>query len=297
MRLASVFLSDRFITEIWPVYSMTLKRKKTRSDYFSYVCSICDHCRCDFKDVNAVMAQQYFDNLGKGEDALHIKSLHARLSALRSISRFIVTNGLYEDYSNPFFTVDLNPYSNNIHISDIPSAYEISELLQACSEDSQMTLIICFALRCGLSASELCNIRVSDIEEDNNGIYAVTIHSPGKKQSRIVKIPSDVVAKLLDHFSKSVMNEFLFTNSRGDQLKVRTLQNMMKNTVTAAGLSRNITLQELRNSSISYMLAGGAAPEDVSSYVGISNRWMYRFNGVRDEIQSAPCDYNRLTIK
>lgn len=296
----SVFLSQLVKERVWPRYELSLKRERTRRDYYRYVSRICDYLCCDFLCIDAVMAQGYFYHMESRADGYTPKSLHSMLSALRSFATYIEKNrsiwGL-DDYVNPFVGVLVSSYTDNLHMNDIPLPDQVDAILSAASVDTQMYLILLLVLRCGLSVSEVCRLKASCVRQDEAGRFFLEIIKNDGKMRRNVKIPTDILPAVLSFCGECPSDGPLFYNQKGQPLQVRTLQMYFSDLVKSADLGRSFTLQDIRHASIAYMRKGGAEASSVASYTGISERWVYRYNGVLDELTAAPCDYGIIQVR
>lgn len=285
---------------IWPEFiAIKLKRNKTRNDYLFNINSICDYFRKDFLDITSSEAQKYFLHLSNDKgNPLTIKTLHAKLSSLRSISEFIYENrekyGLSKYYQNVFYNVSLEEFDYYIDKEKIPTIEEMDQLLQACENDDMLFLIFSFILRCALTASEACSLTPKMIRVDARNHGFITFNKRNKY--RYVKIPEDVMNLLTKYISKYGEHEYLFYNKNGKPLSIRSLQTRLKSKLLDAGIDKPYTLQDLRNAAIAYMLKCGAKSKDIAEYTGISDRWIYRYNNVIQELEIAPCDYVHFKI-
>lgn len=301
MRKPSVYLSDQFLLHIWPEYSLKLMNKRTRENYFSIVCMICDYTKTDFLELTHVQARSYFDSLlahQPGKRRVALSTISSRLSALRSVSTYIVENkdryNIDENYTNVFLYIDLPENSEYLDKEDIPTIKELDKLLIAASDNPMMYLIFALVIRCGFTAGEVCKMKVSQICEDAANRFSVVFHE--KNRTRYVKIPDDVVPILMN-YKKFIPNtsEYMFYNKRGYVLKVRNLETLVNKYVSKAGLS-NYTIQDIRNAAICYMRASGADELSVADYVGVEARWMYRYDYVIQELDMQPVDLTKIRI-
>lgn len=78
-------------------------------------------------------------------------------------------------------------------------------------------------------------------------------------------------------------------------MQYHALYDMIRDAMQNAGLS--YTMQDIRNASIAHMLHGMADPNDVAAYVGISERWLFRYRDVLNTLDKAPCDYQCFQLK
>lgn len=297
IRVQSVFMSDLFVNAIWPQFSMKLKNKRTVENYFSIYCMICDKAGCDFLDLNHAQVQDYFDSLR--DEGLSKTTILSRLSAMRSISDFIIskktTFGLPEDYHNVFYHIRVDFPDEMIKRTDIPSMQELNDILLAADGDMLMKLIFSMVIRCGFTASEVCKMKVSQIREDADGRFCVVFQERDK--IRYVKLPEDVVDILMMYKKQLPLSaEYMFYNKKNFVLKVRNLETLVRKYVRKAGISKDYTIQDIRNGALCYMKAFGAKDADIADYVGIEERWMYRYDKVVDELNLQPVDLVKIRI-
>ena len=117
-----------------------------------------------------------------------------------------------------------------------------------------------------------------------------------KKISRIVKVPDDVKILVLSYCENHGYHSGpVFFNKRGKPMQYHALYDMIRDAMQNAGLS--YTMQDIRNASIAHMLHGMADPNDVAAYVGISERWLFRYRDVLNTLDKAPCDYQCFQLK
>ena len=292
------YLSDNFVKKIWPHYEMTLKKVRTRKSYFKYISDICNYLKKDFTAIDESEAQNYFSQLAETK-SYEPKYLHLRLSACRSVASYIEKNAQHfnlKNYLSPFVFVDLPEYSDNIHKSDIPSIKQMNTVLSATEDDIMMFTIISICFRCALTVSEICNLKFSDVVEDDLGRLCFIVK--GSKSPRVVKIPDDVKEILFRYVDQYPGEDFLFRNSKNQKLLTRTLQYRLRSIMDRADLSKTFTFQDIRNAAIIYMRQGGVTNADLVKYAGLSSeKWVSRFDGVIDGLDLAPCDYSHISIK
>jgi site-specific recombinase XerD len=294
MREQSVYLSEKFMDDIWPAFERTLK-KKTRSNYFSSICMLCDYCRSDFVAIKHEQAAEYLEYTKSGLHRLSAKTRHARLSTFRSLAYFIEKNFWQDEtlrsYRSPFDGIFLDAYSDDIETEKLPSETELERIMEmAESSDSQMYLILLFATKCALTSGELCSLTPKKIRMDAAAHGFITFYDKSGKNERIVKVPNQIMEYLQDHAEQYMNREYLFVNSRGTQMSTRTLQQRVSVLMEEAGMERSYTIQDLRNLSIAKMLYAGAEEGETAAYVGIAPGWIYRYSRIVPELRHAPCD-------
>lgn len=302
MRRSSNYMSALFKDIIWPEFSKKLTNERAQDNYYSIVCMLCDYTQTDFLEISYAQAKAYFDSLfvpKPNRKRIALSTIQSRLSALRSISSFISENketyGIPDAYGNVFFYVDIPVLDENVKKEDIPTVKELGTILLAASEDPMMFLIFSMVIRCGFAASEICKMKVSQICEDAANRFSVAFHE--KTRTRYVKLPNDVVTVLMDYRKYlKVKQEFMFYNKKGHVLKVRNLESLVRKYVSKGLVSKDYTIQDIRNAAVCHMKASGADDVSTADYIGVEARWMYRYDDVIKELDMQPVDLVKLRI-
>lgn len=299
MRSASIYMSNLIRNTIWPSFSVNLKSKRAKDNYFSVMCMICDYTKRDFLDITHAQAQKYFDSLlvfNTNKKRLALSTIQSRLSMLCSMAAHIEDNrelfNIDDFYTNIYIHINIPETSDYLKPDDIPSLDELNAILDASSDDPMMYLIFAMVIKCGLAAGEICKIKKEHIVEDKKGRFCVEIHE--KTKTRYVKLPEDVVSIFLDYMKPS--GDYLFYNKKGLNLKVRNLEAYVRKYVSEAGVLKKYTIQDVRNAAICYLKASGADDMAVAEYVGVEGRWMYRYDKVLEELDMQAVDFSRIRI-
>lgn len=299
MRETSKYLSDWFIDTFWLEYKNTLKLESTRKAYFSNVCYACDYLQKDFLAITPDDAKAYFSYLQGKKPKLTTKTLHSKLSCLRSINEHIVVNqqryGLEYQYQNVFYSVSLPNFDTSFTKEDIATPKELDLLLNAAKEYSpQMFLILILIIRCGLTVAEICNLRTSHVILDGADRCFITITNQNKQRN--VFVPNDVLPYLSAAAYQAPPSGHLFKNECNRPLIPRTLQLNFSVMLSQANLDTEFTLRSLRTTSMAYMLSGHASKAAVAEYTGTDGRWLYRFDKVKNELQNDACEMSTIRI-
>lgn len=297
MREKSIYMTELFMKCVWEEYAKTLKLKKTRSNYFYNICSLCDFAKADFPQIDEEMALAYFDMCRHADSRPTNKTMHTWLSCYRSIGRYIMGHcrnlPQMSEYKSPFETIYLTDYSDDIQASELPSEAELEKIMETAagwSDNGQMYLILLFATKCAMTPGEIRSLTPEKIKVDAAGRGFVVFKDKKRIHDRIVKVPSVIMDYLCDHEDIFEQRETLFLNEKGKPLSERSLQNYIRKLMENAGMDKMYTLQDIRNLSIAKMLFYGATEEETAEYVGIEQRWMYRYSRILPELDCAPCD-------
>lgn len=299
------YLSDQFKNKIFPAFALKqLKKSSTVESYVWAVNSVCAYCKKDFMALEKSELQDYFNLLLNGKiktgtgRTYSYKSVYTQFSSLRALSSYIQLNAELFDvaYSSPFVSVDLKEPSADITAEQILSADNIDTLLQAAGSDTQMYLILSLVLVCGFSTSELISIKPNQLVLDKDGRLSVSFVKRNN-ELRYVKVPDSLKDKLLLHAEPAVRdNREIFLNKQGKAYTRRVLDYTVRAFLDKAGLP-GWTLSDLRNTASFYMLSGGASLSQTAEQLGISERWMYRYNKVVEEMNVQASDYSLIRIR
>jgi integrase/recombinase XerD len=125
---------------------------------------------------------------------------------------------------------------------------------------------------CGLRVSELVDLRISDIFDDEE---YVVVHGKGDKQ-RLVPI-SPVALKLISDYVEQVRSlltvkrgseDVLFLNRRGGRLSRVMVFYIIKDLCELAGIRKQVSPHTLRHSFATHLLEGGANLRAIQQMLG-----------------------------
>lgn len=125
----------------------------------------------------------------------------------------------------------------------------------------------------GLRVSECCNLKTNQVNIDDG---FVKIIGKGNKE-RVVPIPSNTLDVMKQYFMnvrpiwlKKSSNSF-FINNKGRNIYSKYVENMLKNSIIEAGISKNLTPHKLRHSYATHLLEGGADLRVIQELLGHSD--------------------------
>ena len=302
MREPSIYFSDTFFNGIWISFSATLRASKTRNDYFTLLCEICDFCKKDFLELEPADGKAFFDSLfernKKGE--LRKSTISVHFYKLNSICNYIIENGTrynITSFQNPFSSlcdVSFDSFLTKEHVPDIEM---MDKILSMCKADLQLYAAVALIVRCALTSSELCKIRRDSIIKDAKGNCGIVfkVHNG----ERYVKVPEDII-NLIDQVISSYPSTdgTLFVNTRGRALSIRGLQRLYNKYVYFGDDEYCYNMSDIRNGSIAFFLAHDAIERDaIADYVDISKGWLIRYANVIPDLEQAPVDLVNIRIE
>jgi len=188
------------------------------------------------------------------------KSVSRKLNSIKSFFRFLVEEGVIEkDFSRAI----KHPKVNN-DLPRILQPIEYRALRDACRHDKRTLAIVELMLQAGLRISEVANLHLDDIKEDELIIRAYESH-PERR------VPLNRAAKeaIQDYLKEryQTRSKYLFVTKTGRQLLVRNIRSILNRYFEKAGL-QDVKVNDLRNTFIVEQLSAGVPLDVISKIVG-----------------------------
>ena len=203
---------------------------------------------------------------------IHPRSQARIISSLRSLYTFFKLDGYIE--RNP--TELLRSPKIGLHLPDVLTVGEIDRIIKAVNcdilEGQRNRAIIEMLYSCGLRVSELCGLRLSDLNLTEEFIRVI---GKGNKQ-RLVPISKSAISELNYYLYereriavKPGFQDYVFVSERrGKPLSRITVFRMIKDTVERAGIKKNVSPHTFRHSFATHMLEGGANLRIIQAILG-----------------------------
>lgn len=104
--------------------------------------------------------------------------------------------------------------------------------------------IVVLFLNTGMRLSELCNIKIKDIQSDN------TLRIIGKGDKERIAYLNPMCIKTIDNYlnNRKAESEYLFLSTKRNKVSTNTVEVMVKKYIKKAGLDEGITPHKLRHS-------------------------------------------------
>lgn len=193
------------------------------------------------------------------------------LSGIRSFYRFLVLDGYLKDdptelLENPQVGQHLPEYLTTEEVDQLENAIDLSKW-----EGQRNKAIIEVLFSCGLRVSELVNLKLSDLFEEEK---FVRILGKGNKE-RLVPISQKALDELHAWYGdRNKMNikpgeeDYVFLNRRGAHLTRTMILIMIKQYAIMAGITKTISPHTLRHSFATALLKGGADLRVIQAMLG-----------------------------
>ena len=200
------------------------------------------------------------------------KSISRNISSLKSFYKYLVKFDIIKD--NPCLFINFpkteKKLPNFINYNDLEALFKVPDKSDTLGLRNLLILELLYS--CGMRVSELVNIKLSDIDFNNNRIY---ILGKGKKERYVLygKVCSNLLNEYLIN-SRPVLNknsEYLLLNKFGNKITDRSIRMIIDDIVKKSCLKLNISPHTLRHTFATHLLNEGADLKIVQELLGHEN--------------------------
>ncbi len=200
------------------------------------------------------------------------KSISRHISSLKSFFKYLTKMGKIKE--NPCILVS-NPkiekkLPNYINYNDLEVLFSIPDKSDVLGLRNLLILELLYS--CGVRVSELVNIKLGDIDFDNNRILIL-----GKGNKERYVLYGSVCQELLKDYlsnSRNKLNkdsEYLLLNKFGNKITDRAIRMIIDDIVKKSSLKLNISPHTLRHTFATHLLNEGADLKIVQELLGHEN--------------------------
>ncbi|MGC8546629.1 MAG: site-specific tyrosine recombinase/integron integrase [Thermoplasmata archaeon] len=152
----------------------------------------------------------------------------------------------------------LNPPKRPQKVPNYLVETEVSKILDSC-RNSKEKLIVELLAYTGVRVSELCSIRVNDIDLENKSLK---IRGGKGDKDRLVifsdKIVPDLKIYIMEIKERRGKSEFLFPTAKSRKISPVTVERIIRNLAKRAGINKKVTPHVLRHTFATSLLRNGA---------------------------------------
>lgn len=247
----------------------SLKTKKTYENALKEYHQFLLTNHYDFLNMDTDKAQKYKAHLIASHYENKTSSLH--LSVVRSFYNYLIeikaiTSSAFLNMKNPKVSKKLPNFLNN---SEVNSFFLEDNFLSAI--DIRNAFIIEFLYVTGLRVSELCNIKMNDLNSSNGSLKVM---GKGSKE-RIVfykacdsNLMNNYINDARNDILNGVLSEYLFISKSGKPLSPRMIENIVKEYARKKNIKSKVTPHTLRHTYATDLLNNGADIRSVGELLG-----------------------------
>jgi site-specific recombinase XerD len=183
------------------------------------------------------------------------------LNQLISAYKILVAEVLGRDWEE--FTIRRPQCEKKLPV--VLSQEEVRRIIDNISNLKHRTFIS-LIYSCGLRLSELCNLKVSDIDSTRMQIH---IRLGKGAKDRYVMLSEKILLMLRVYWLRYRPKDFLFEGAiRGKAIAVRTIQHALNQAIKKAGINKQASVHTLRHSFATHLLENGVNLISIQKLLG-----------------------------
>jgi len=146
---------------------------------------------------------------------------------------------------------------------------EVKRLLEAAREDPRDYAIISLLVYSGLRVSELCNLRLEDVDFEERVIY---VRSGKGDKDRIVVVSQPVIDAIENYlYTREDDMEYLFSSRKSERISRVQVFRIVKKYAEMAGIKKDVTPHVLRHTLATTLLRRGVDIRFIQQFLGHSS--------------------------
>jgi integrase/recombinase XerC len=226
------------------------------------------------------------------------KSIARKISSLRSFYSFLTREEIMKE--NPFLNVELPKQEKKlpkfIYPEEIETLFDSINTSKPLGKRDKLILELLYGT--GVRVSELCNIKIKDIDFYQD---LILIHGKGSKD-RYVPIHKSLSKQLKDYIlttrteflkrSQNQENDIVLLNFKGNSLTTRGVRLVIKRIIDNSDETFSLSPHKLRHSFATHLLDNGADLRSVQELLGhssLSSTQIYT-NVTKEKLKSSYMD-------
>ena len=225
----------------------------------------------DFKKIEKKDVISYLDNERK--KGMKDRTLSHNLIVIKNFYKYLYRIG--EVKESPIQTIELPKLKKALpHVLSVEEVDKILDIELNDKYDYRNKAMLELMYSSGLRISELVNLKIQDIDLSEN---IVRVCGKGSKE-RIIPIGDYATNYLKIYineyrrgFIKKQVNDYLFLNSRGNNISRQALFKLIKQIIRDKNIKKDVSPHTLRHSFATHMLENGADLRSIQELLGHSD--------------------------
>ncbi len=228
---------------------------KTIKTYLFCIRNFLKFCHKDPKKFTKHDVKSFLDEIAKkGKSG---STINVNLQALKFMMEYILNKRKY------FYNIKYSKVTRRF-----PTTLEKEEVIKIINviENNKHKLMIKMIYSAGLRVSELLNLKVCDLDLNNN--FGYVRNGKGRKD-RLFIIADSLKKELFGYIIENNLgNESFIFNSYNGKMSPRTVQEILKKSARKARISKKVHPHALRHSFSTHLIENGYSISDVQSLLG-----------------------------
>jgi len=166
---------------------------------------------------------------------------------------------------NRFYSVDRPRREHKL--PNVLSEEEVYRIISVTTNIKHKAIIVTI-YSCGLRLSELLNLKLTDIQSDRN---LLLIRNAKGNKDRNTILSATTIALLRKYYLLYKPKEFLFEGQSGGQYSEKSVQNIIKNALKLAKITKSSSTHTLRHSFATHLLENGTDLRYIQTLLGHSS--------------------------
>lgn len=196
-------------------------------------------------------------------------TISRKISTLKSFFKYL--EGEEKIKTNPMVLIS-NPKKekklpNFLNYNDVETLLNTPDIYTYIGQKEALIMEMLYST--GIRVSELINIKINDIDQNNNSIRVL-----GKGNKERYVYYGTQCKNLLNVYIKNPQkpeSEYLFSNKHGNKINDRIIRKIIENNAIKANLKTKVTPHTLRHTYATHMLNDGADLKSVGDLLGHKN--------------------------
>ncbi len=226
--------------------------RRTAESYIFYNCNFIKFINKDPRAVNTEDIKRYLDYQAKTKSASTISVAYNALLFY------------YKQVWHRNFFVNLPHPQKEKHIPVVLSKEEIGQML-AVASNPKHNCILSLLYGTGVRVSELTHIKMCDIDLDR---MVLRVFQGKGKKDRITILPLSLKDILSRQQRVKNVNDYLFTNGSNGRLTEATIQKIVAQIASKAGIRKNVSPHTMRHSFATHLLENGVDIRYIQELLG-----------------------------
>lgn len=166
---------------------------------------------------------------------------------------------------NRFYAVD-RPIKEET-LPEVLSEEEVFRIIEATTNLKHKAILVTI-YSCGLRVSELLNLKMTDIQSDNN---LLLIRAAKGKKDRTTVLSNTTIALLRKYYMTYKPKNYLFEGQHGGKYTATSIRKVLHRSTIKAGMIKTVKVHTLRHSFATHLLENGTDLRYIQTLLGHSS--------------------------